>query len=215
MSITLITRNVRLSFDKNLFDASEPKVGKKFGKRNCNGIIGSDSQIYRMVGGQKKLITFDELGDVVTDALKEKFNGNVPAKFEDWAFRKNTEMVSSKTGERHSGYEDDNGVYVAPSRMEDQGYPLFLRRDGSVLNPDGEFSEKSMAEAQALFYAGCYVTLKITVGAYETTEKNVTKRGVTTYLEAVQFLSKGEPFGRGAASAEGLEAEPEELEDDI
>jgi hypothetical protein len=66
----------------------------------------------------------------------------------------------------------------------------------------------------ALVYAGCYVNAKVNLAADETKEDNVTKRGVTTFLEALQFVRDGDKFGGGSANADGFDA-VEEVDDDL
>lgn len=203
MPITTIVRNARLSFDKNLFDPTEKK-GKKPGKRSCNLICSEDTSFFKLVDRQKVPVKPEDLTKLFEDALKQKFSGKVPPKYENWANRPNEKGSSATTGERYKGYEDDKGFYFAPSRNEDNGFPAFVRLDGSVINV---LTDDGLAEARRLFYGGCYVTAKINVAAYETKEDNITKRGVTTYLEGLQFLRHGERFGGGEANAEGFEAE--------
>ena len=195
MSITTIINDARLSFDKNLFDAN------KKGKTGCN-IIASDATRYvRREEGKSVPIKQSDLQSIVEEVLKQKFNGKVPAKFENWAVRKNVDSCSQTTGERFSGYEDNNGIYFAPGRYK--GTATFVRKDGSIINLSVPAEEE---EARKLFYAGCYCNFKVNFAAYETQEDGVTKRGVTTYLEAVQFLRHGEPFSGGSANADGFDA---------
>lgn len=210
MPSTLIIRNARLSFDKNLFEPTEQK-GKKPGKRSCNLICSDDTQFFLFEGGKKTPLKRADLTKVIEDVLKAKFGGKVPPKYENWAVRENTASVSATTGERHKGYEDDNGIYFSPSRYEDQGFPAFARPDGSPINM---VQADGVAEALRTFYGGCYVSAKITIGAYETKEEGMIKRGVTSYLEALQFLRSGERFGKGAATADGFDAEEPEEEAD-
>ena len=211
MSTTIITRNVRLSFDKNLFEPKEAPEGKKVGKRTCNVICSADTTYAKMVDGKKVAITREGLKEIVEAEMKAKFH-KVPAKYEDWATRKNDEANSQQTGERFKGYEDDSQIYFSPSRYEDQGFPIFVRRDGSVINPE---TADGMAECKRLFYAGAFVSAKMNIAAFEVNEKGVTKRGATSYLEALQFLKDGERFSGGSANAEGFDAEEEDEDDDI
>ncbi len=209
MSTTLLIKNARLSFDKNLFVPTEKKNGKP-GKRNCNLICSADTEIYILDGGKKTKVKREDLkSKVIDEALKKKFGGKVPAKYEDWAFRDNTNSVSATTGERHKGYEDDNGFYLSPSRIEDQGPPAFARKDGTQIKV---LEAAGWEEALRSFYGGCYVNAKVVIGAFEAKEDNMVKRGVTSYLEALQFLRAGERFGGGEANTEGFESEEEEGE---
>jgi hypothetical protein len=211
---TLIIKNARLSFDKNLVTPTEPK-GNKPPKRSCNLIVSDDTQFALLEDGKSKPIKREDLQGVLESVLKAKFNGKVPAKWENWAVRENSTAVNASSGERYSGYEDDKGIYFAPTRFVDHGPPAYVRRDKSLMD-----SEKpaDLAEIKRLLYGGCYVNAKINIGAYETKEDGVTKRGVTTYLEAVQHFNHGEKFGGGSANNDGFEALPdidEEEEEEI
>lgn len=205
MSATLILNNVRLSYTKNLFEPTEK------GKRTCNVICSDKTRFFRLVGGTPKKISREQLDDVLKEVLKEKFNGKVPAKFENWAVRSCADANNSSTGERYGGYEDDDAIYFAPSRFAKQGYPAFVRRNGQQISM---VDEKGVEEATGLFYAGCYVCAKINIAAYETKEDGVTKRGVTSFLEGLQFYDKGETFGGGAADATGFVDLTEDDEDE-
>jgi len=211
MPTTLLINNARLSFDKNLTKASDPKKGKEYGKFSCNFICSDETTFAILKDGKKIPVPAKDLNKVLEDVLKEKFN-KVPAKWENWALRKNDQAVNATSGERYKGYEDDKGFYLAPTRFEDQGYPAYVRRDRTVLigtKPD------DLAEAKRLFYGGCYVNGKVNLAAFEVKEDGVTKRGVSSYLEAVQFLRNGEKFGGGAADADGFdELDEEEFEDE-
>jgi hypothetical protein len=208
MAITAIIKNCRASFTKNLVSPSEAK-GNKPGKYSVNGILDSKSQIIHLNEGKRVPVALEDRNSLVELALKQKFNGKVPPKWDDWAFRKNTNSVSATTGERWAGYEDDNGLYVSPSRTAKVGDapPLFVRKDGSLIDIS---TTQGMAEASRLFYAGCRVNLKINIGAYEAKEDNVTKRGVTTFLEAIQFAGNDEPLTASATTAEGFEDESDD-----
>ena len=210
MAITLIIKDVRLSFAQNLVTPSDPQKGKQFGKHSTNLIAGKDPTIIRINRDRTKLkIARKDLTSVIEEVLKEKFNGKVPGKYENWVVRDNSQAVSTKTGDRHDGYEDDEGFYLSPSRIADpkMGPPAFVRRDNSILDIE---KPNDLAEALRLFQSGNYVTAKINIGAYEFSEDGVTKRGVTSYLEGVQYLREGEKFGAGASSADGFEAEEDE-----
>lgn len=203
-SITLFIQNARLSFDKNLFVANEKD------KRSCNIIAQPESKLFRLEGGKKTPVDRKGLDEIIQEVLKTRFT-KVPAKFENWAVRENTTANNQQSGDRFVGYEDDNGFYFAPSRYEKNGPPAFLRRDGTLMNMR---IPAEAEEAMLMFYGGCYCDFKINIAAYETKEDNVTKRGVTTFLEGLQFRKAGDRFGASAANGEGFEALPEDEEDD-
>lgn len=207
---TLIIKNARLSFDKNLVTPTEPK-GNKPAKRACNLIISDDTEFSLLEEGSKaRPVKREDLTGVLESVLKAKFNGKVPAKWENWAVRQNTSAANAETGERYKGYEDDKGIYFSPTRFVDHGYPAYVRRDKTLLDPE---KPGDLAEIKKLFYGGCYVNSKVNIGAYETKEDGVTKRGVTTYLEAIQHFAHGDKFGGGSANAEGFDA-LEDIEDE-
>ncbi len=206
MPATIIINTARLSFDKNLFEPNKKE------KRSCNLILLPETKFFLLAEGKKTPIKGVEgLDAIIADVLKAKFNGKVPAKFENWAVRANTDAVSTTTGERYTGYEDDDGKYMSPSRYDKQGYPAFVRQTGQPIDLT---TANGLGEAMALFYAGCYVNAKVNLAAYETKEDNVTKRGVTTFLEALQFLRDGDKFGGGSANADGFDA-VEDADDDL
>lgn len=205
MATTIIIDNCRLSFAKNLFDPN------KKGKRTCNGICNSETKFYRLAEGKKTLIKGKGgLQKVIEEVLAAKFGGKAPAKYENWAVRPNTDAVSQESGERYVGYEDDNGFYVAPSRKEDQGFPGFVRPNGQMI----EMTEKGCLEARAMFQAGDYVNLKVNIAAFEVKEDGMTKRGVSSFLEALQYLREGEKFGGGSSDASGFDPVAESEDED-
>jgi len=212
MAITIIAKNVRASFTKNLITPSEPQ-GKKPGKYSVNGIFDDKSKIIHLTEGKKVPVSIDNRDSLVELALKQKFNGKVPPKWENWVFRSNEQSVSATTGERWAGYEDDNGFYVSPTSSVKPGSPppIFVRKDGSIIDVS---STHGMAEAQRLFYPGCRVNIKINIGAYEHKDEGVTKRGATTYLEAIQFAGDDEPLTSSSSNADGFDDESTD-EDDL
>lgn len=204
MSKTIIANRVELSFDKNLF---VPKLNEENGtkKRSCNFIETKDTKFVLLQDGNKKPFPKAKLTEVVEQELKDKFAGKVPPKFKNWAVRANTDAVSQKTGERFEGYEQDDGIHFSPSRFEDQGYPAFVRKDGSLIPMD---TEDGLAEAKRLFKSGAIVNAKINIGAFDHAKSG---KGVSSYLEAIQFFDEGTPRGSGgAASADGFDV----IEDD-
>lgn len=205
MATTLIIENCRLSFAKNLFDPN------KKGKRTCNGICNSETKFFRLVEGKKVPVKGKEgLQKLVEEVLAAKFGGKTPPKYENWAFRPNVNAVHSETGERYDGYEDDAGFYVSPGRYETQGYPAFVRPNGQMI----EMTEKGSLEARALFQAGDYVNLKVNLAAFEVKEDGMTKRGVSSFLEALQYAREGTKFGGGSTDASGFDPVVEDDEDD-
>lgn len=207
-SATVIIRNGRLSFDKFLFEPNEKK------KHSVNVIAGEDTTFSRLKKEEGRVpIKREDLIKVLEEVLKAKFT-KLPAKYENWAVRKNSEANHQQSGERFKGYEGDDGIYFSPSRYAKEGkvdLPTFVRKDGSVINtkePDG------LEEAKRLFYAGCYVSAKLNFAAYEVNEGGVTKRGVTTYLEALQFLNHGEPFRGSDSNADGFDNEGDDEGED-
>lgn len=203
MPATIIIKNGRLSFDKYLF---EPNAK---GKRTVNVIATPDTSYVHLTEGQKVPVKGNAaLQAIIEEVLKAKFSGKIPPKYENWAIRKNADANSAETGERYKGYEDDNGIYFSPSRY--QGYPAFVRPNGQVIDIA---SANGLEEAKALFYAGCYVNVKVNIAAFETKEDGVTKRGVTTFLEALQFARDGERFSGGSANADGFDAVEDDNDD--
>jgi len=203
MPATLLVKNARLSFDKNLFTPS------KKGKYTTNIIVSDQTEFVRLIGGKKVAIKRADLQSILDEVLKEKFK-KLPAKYENWAIRKNVNANSADSGERYDGYQDDDGIYFAPGRAA-KNRPAFVRRDGSQINTT---SEDGLAEAMRTFYGGCYVAAKINLGAYETTEDGVSKRGVTSFLEGLQFYRDGERFSKSEATTEGFESVPEDNDEE-
>lgn len=210
MSTTLIIRNGRLSFDKNLLDPDIKKKsdGKEVAKYTCNVIVGPDTEVFVLEPAGKRKVDRAGLAKLCEAALKEKFNGKVPPKYDNWAVRSNENAVSATTGDRFTGYEDDDGFYFSPSTYNRP--PGFFRRDLTPLDLE---KPSDLAEARQLFYGGCYCDFKLNLGAFEAKENGAISRGVTTYLESVRFLKHGEPFGSAKPTAEGFDELPDE--DDI
>lgn len=205
MATTIIIDNCRLSFAKNLFDPN------KKDKRTCNGICNSETKFFRLAEGKKTPVKGkDGLQKLVEEVLAAKFGGKAPSKYENWAFRPNVDAVHSETGERYDGYEDDNGFYVSPSRKKDQGFPGFVRPNGQMI----EMNEKGLLEARSLFQAGDYVNLKVNIAAFEVKEDGMTKRGVSCFLEALQYVREGAKFGGGSSDASGFDPVAEEESDE-
>jgi hypothetical protein len=53
----------------------------------------------------------------------------------------------------------------------------------------------AVSEADGVIYSGCYVNASLAAGAYEFGK---IKKGVTCYLNGVQFVADGERFGTDA-----------------
>ena len=100
------------------------------------------------------------------------------------------------TKKEYAGYEDM--FYVATSNSD---RPVLVGKKRDKLDE---------VDGPTMLYAGAYVNTVITLW---TQNHPVGGKGVNANLRIVQFVKNGEPFGRGAASAED-ELKDVDIEDD-
>lgn len=91
---------------------------------------------------------------------------------------------------------DGNGVIIAEKNPEAKG--CYILKTQSTRRPQTVGRRKEqLTEADGVIYSGCYINVSAAFAAYEFGK---IKKGVTCYLNGVQFVADGEPFGANAAN---------------
>lgn len=102
-------------------------------------------------------------------------------------------------GEREDGTEfaeECKGCYVITCSTTQQ--PLCIDRKC-----------KEVLDIEETFYPGCYVRAQLNFKGYDYNGK----KGITAYLNAVQFVKDGEPLGEARASADDFDAYDDDEDD--
>ena len=184
----VIVKNARLGFN-DLFKAKAQK-GSDVLKFSATLIIGENTSIVYTVDGEKKGAKPDVLNAICEKVLKEKFNGKLPAKAQNWVYNK---ADGSTTRDE---YVNDEGDYWAGIDAEtwyiSANKPEEKAKNGkmTVLNQ----IKKPIEANEGILFSGCYVNAVIDVYAFDATDKQGGK-GVTASLEGVQLVKTGEPLG--------------------
>lgn len=91
---------------------------------------------------------------------------------------------------------DNNGVLLAEKNPSAKGcYILKTQSSRRPITVDRRKAQ--VTEADGIIYSGCYVNVSAAVDGYEYER---IKKGVTCYLNGVQFVEDGEPFGADATN---------------
>jgi len=186
MKIQIVLKNVRLAFSDNLVVAKALSGGKP--RYTANFIIEDDA-------------TLKAVRAAVDEITKAEFAGKALSG-KDSCLRDGNDNISGKTGEVYSGFEGK--FYLSGSRADKLGAPLVVNGRKDPVNPgDAGFPQ-----------AGDYVNAKVSL--FSVNGKN-DKGGDKTYgkkiccgIEVVQFLRKGESFGAGAPTTDGLDTVEED-----
>lgn len=92
--------------------------------------------------------------------------------------------------------EDSQGVLLSEKNPEYAG--CYIVRASSTKKVTVVDRKKARVdEADGIIYSGCYVNANIAAAGYEFGK---VKKGVTAYLNAIQFVADGERFGSDALS---------------
>jgi hypothetical protein len=169
-------RNVRLSYEhiftpSALDDSQEPKYSATF-------IIPKDHQ------------DLPVLRRALFEAGAEKF----PTAFNGKAW------PTGYTNALKDGDKDvnGNGEILAENNPEYAGCYVFKASAAASRRPITIGRKKeAITEADGIIYSGCYVNASVAVAGYEFGK---IKKGVTAYLNGVQFVADGERFGSDAMS---------------
>lgn len=103
-------------------------------------------------------------------------------------------------GEREDGSEfgaECKGCYVIT--VSSQNAPLLIDR-----------SKNEVDEVEEVFYPGCYVRAQLNFKGYNFNGK----KGITAYLNAVQWLADGERLGEARVSADDFDDLEDDFDDD-
>lgn len=91
---------------------------------------------------------------------------------------------------------DSNGVLIAEKNPESKGH--YILKMQSSRRPDVVDRRKvRVNEEDGIVYSGCYINVSAAFDGYE---YGKIKKGVTCYLNGVQFVADGEPFGANAVN---------------
>lgn len=91
---------------------------------------------------------------------------------------------------------DGNGVLIAEKNPESKGHYILKTQSSRRPQTVGRRKEQ-LTEADGVIYSGCYINVSAAFDGYE---YGKIKKGVTCYLNGVQFVADGEPFGANAAN---------------
>ena len=176
MSKKVMLRNVRLSYEhiftpSALDDSQEPKYSATF-------IIPKDHA------------DLPALRRALVEAGAEKF----PTAFNGKAW------PTGYTNALKDGDKDvnGNGEILSQNNPEYAGCYVFKASAAATRRPLTIGRKKeAITEADGIIYSGCYVNASVAVAGYEFGK---IKKGVTAYLNGVQFVADGERFGSDAMS---------------
>jgi hypothetical protein len=146
-----------------------------------------------LIDGKDKA-NLDKVNAAIDAAIKEKW----PKR----ANRKGLKVCLKDAGEKadkYDGYEDGNW-FLSANRSVKQGRPLVVDR-----------KKTPVTEQDGVVYGGCYVNAGVSI--YAMTHPTGGDQ-VNASLEAVQFVSDGEPFGSAKPTADALPDLPDEEAND-
>lgn len=198
MNKEYILRNVRLSFSKNLIEASSTNGGKP--RYTGNFILDMTTP----EGKAQKA----ELDKVIAEIMAEEFKGRT-LEAKELFLRDGNKSIDAKTDEPYEGYAGN--YYISGARSEKKGPPLVVDRKRQ---PITQLSDQFP-------YAGDYVNAVVNI--FSLNGKN-DKGGDPTHgkkicceIGTVQFVRSGESLGGGGKpTTKGLEdlgdEEPEDFE---
>ena len=184
----VIVKNATLGFN-DLFKA-KPVKGSDVLKFSATLIVNERTSIVYTVDGEKKIAKPDVLQAISEKVIKEKFNGKLPAKAQNWLYNKadgttTREKYINDEGEFWAGI-DENSWYISASKPEEK------TKNGkmTVLNQ----IKKPIEANEGILFSGCEVNAVIDIYAFDATDKNGGK-GATASLEGIQLVKAGEPLG--------------------
>lgn len=176
MSKKVLLRNVRLSYEhiftpSALDDSQDPKYSATF-------IIPKDHP------------DLPALKRAMFEAGAEKFPSAFNGKTWPVGYTcalKDGDKDTNGTGEILSEHNPEYaGAYVFKASASASRRPLTLGR-----------KKEALTEADGVIYSGCYINASVAVAGYEFGK---IKKGVTAYLNGVQFVKDGERFGADASA---------------
>lgn len=168
----LLPETGRLSFPKmRELQYGQDDTEKKNGKYNFNLIFPADADLTELRNAIKAAAS-DKFGDRLK-ALAAKGSLKSPIK-------KGDTMVSESTNELYDGYEADSQVVS-----------VNFYNPMPFLDQYGNRIQSNSPQAEATFYAGCYVQVAVTAHAYD--QKGGT--GVNLRCYALMKRAEGNKFG--------------------
>lgn len=186
MNTTIVLNNVRLAFSDNLVIPKALSGGKP--RYTANFIIEDEA-------------TLKAVRAAVAEITKAEFGGK-ELTGKDNCLRDGNENISGKTGEIYSGFEGK--FYLSAARAEKLLAP-------KVTN--GRLKDVRPGE-QGFPQAGDYVNAKVSLfsvnGKNDKGGDKLHGKKICCGIEVVQFVRKGESFGSGAPSVDGMEAVEED-----
>jgi hypothetical protein len=127
--------------------------------------------------------SIDEIKAEAIRVAQEKFGANVELKKLVLAFGNGDKKAIDEDGQVNPTYEAYRGMFYVNTSTSDK--PRIYNRNREIIGKDHpQFP-----------YSGCYANVNFDLYAWTFTENNMTRRGVSVNLQAVQFDHDGEAFG--------------------
>lgn len=176
----------------------EAKLFKGKTSFSAIGICDAETQIKYTIGEGankvEKIVGYEVFQKICDKVAKEKFNGKVPLKLQNWAFNKadgsttRDSYIDPKTEDYYDGFTKDSWFISAKKGLE--------QVEDGVLKILDENLKQIPPNSNKLF-SGCRVNMIVSVYA-------MAKEGasVQASLEAIQYAGKGRPFAREYINAE-------------
>ena len=178
-------KNARASF-LNIRQPYSPKTGEpKF----TGNFICNDETTVSLDGGKTWQPYADAMNIALTQLCKDKWNGKVPAKMENYVYCK-----ADGSGTRDAYVNDEETrFFVAGVKVKDRPHgPLIIDQKRLPLPAESGHP-----------VSGDYVNVILNLFAYEWEGK----KGVSGSLEGIQYLREGEPFGAKAVESSAFDEE--------
>jgi hypothetical protein len=196
MNTTLTLKNVRLAFSDSLTEAKAIQGGKP--RYGCTLIIEDDATLKEVEAAIKAIATAE-------------FKGNVPPG-KDSALRDGN-LNTNKEDEVYKGFE--NKWFLSANRADSLGAPLILdnKRDPATGKPRVITDKTDIKFPEAGDYVNARINLFSLNGKSDRKANPAYGKKICCGLEVVQFAAKGEPFGASKPTADGFDAEDEDMDD--
>jgi hypothetical protein len=176
----------------------EAKLFKGKTSFSAIGICDAETKIKYTIGegdkAETKVVGYEVFQKICDKVAKEKFNGKVPAKLQNWAYNKadgsttRDAYINPKTDEYYDGFTKDTWFISAKKGLD--------QVEGGILKILDE-NKKQIPPNSSKLYSGCRINMIVSVYAMD-------KEGssIQASLEAIQYAGKGRSLGREYINAE-------------